>query len=213
MSIAQWTVSNETGASESLSTSSPLEGSSSLYWDSSTMSGNGAMLRGLTSGADITTGKIRSLFKIATFGGAAAKHLGLFGMMQSSIAYGSNAYSAYLNSSATGDPFATTVYLGKGSLGSATVLSGPTALGFTVNAGTLFALELKWQLDSDSGQVVLTVSAGVSSDFSDLSSVIVYTDASTPYSSGVSAGPFWWVADGSGATMTARVDKTQIFRV
>jgi len=210
MSIAQWTVDNTGPVAESLSTVSPLEGTSSLDWVNS---GGELIVRGLTSGADISTGKIRSLLKITATAGTGVHYLGLFGMMQTSILNTSNAYWAGVSWTATAGTLTSTGLISKAALNtpppSGVLDSG--ALGINITVGLLFALELKWQLDPDSGQVVLTLSAGTSADFSDLASKVVTTDASSPYASGVSAGPGLYAPGGS--TVTVKVDKTQIFRV
>lgn len=207
MSLSQWTVSHSSGsATHSLSASSPLEGTSSLV-----ISSSGAATRtiaGLTSGAAVTTGKIRTLFNISD---ATSNGFGVFGMMQSSIAHGSSAYWAALNFTST-----TLVRLKKGVADDLAASIGDLATathGFSggYQAATTYALQLQWQRDSDSGFVLLTVSIGVATDFSDLAVKITHTDNSSPYSSGLSAGVGYESENSSARNV--KVDMTQIFRV
>jgi hypothetical protein len=172
--------------------------------------GAGQHILGLTTGATITTGKVRSLVKLSSLGDSAsvARALGVFGMMQSSLAYGSNAYWAQIRGTATSNPFLTQVGLVKGGI-DASFLSGTTATK-NANKDAVVCIELLWQKDTGTGQILLTGSVGNATDFSDLAVFGTYTDNSSPYSAGVSAGI---MASSGGGDQYFLHDITQIFRV
>jgi hypothetical protein len=174
------------------------------------LSGANATVLGLTTGANVTTGKIRGLCKLTSLGDSAnvARAVGFFGMMQSSILYSANAYWIQARGTAAANPFLTTVGLVKGGVNDA-FITGTTATQ-NRNKDAIFTLQLLWQRDSSTGHVLLTASSGAATDFSDLAVFATYTDASSPYSTGVSAGVM--VSCGGGDQYFMH-DITQIFRV
>lgn len=200
MSFSQWTISAGGAGSGSLETgSNKIAGNSSLVLDSD--SGQ-SIVAALTSGAAVTTGTVRTMLKRPS---AFEANAGVFGMMQTSISSTSNSYLVRADG--------TNIGLYKG-----TFLAGATlalvAHGLTLTGtNKVVALQLKWQRDPDSGFVVLNaaiagpIASPATYDYSTLSTKITYTDNSSPYSSGVSAGVF------ARDNVTWYFEDTQIFRV
>lgn len=203
MSLSQWTFDG--GGSHALNTSSPIEGVSHLRLVADTNSSKRAWL---TSGADLTTGKIRSLIRIPAVGSfASVANLGLFGMRANVTTGDQASYWGYFGGAISGYPYTPTVAISKGGFPGQTLLASVAGPTFT-NATTWKALELEWQRDADSGFVLLTVRTGSLTDYSDLTTVLTYTDNSAPYSVAATAGLTARRNDG----ITVDFDKTDIYR-
>lgn len=206
MSFSQFTTVTPGTTSSQLDSVTFIEGTSSLRHR---MQSADAVVTGLTSGAAVTTGRIRCLVRSA---GSFAS-VGLFGMMQTSIAETSNAYWVSINPASS----TTTIRLQKGravdldqAAGGGTVLTSG-ALGFTYAVSTDYALQLVFQRDEDTGQIRLEAWSGTATDFSNLTLRLEYDDASSPYSSGVSMG---CGTDSVSSTLKeVWFDKMQMFRV
>ena len=198
---------------EAKSTSGPLEGGSSLLWNATNISSAFTIMRYLTSGADVTTGKIRTIVKLIPSSGA-DRCFGLCAMIQSAAAT-ANAYWLYAYSNGSSGTLSTTVALGKGgpitaSGGSITSLA---SAAFSIVYDQIFALELKWQRDAAGGGVVLTMSGGHNDDFSDLAPLASpYTDAASFYSTTISAGYALAITGGGFQSLTTKIDRTVIAR-
>lgn len=185
MSLNQFTISSAGSTSAQLDSVTVIDGTSSLRMRAQSAD---AIVAGLTTGAAITTGRIRS---IARSGGASLASIGLFGMMQSSIDLLSNAYWVSVNPASD----TTIIRLMKGAAhnldqaaGGANVLASG-ALGFTWSTGNNYALQLKFQQDNATGQVRLEAWSGTATDYSNLALRLVYDDGVSPLGpSGVSMG-------------------------
>lgn len=223
MTLSQWTGSSTgTIVTESLNTSGPIEGTSSIYWDM--INSGTTIIRAFTTGANVTTGKIRTCFKLVQGGflGAADNtrpfRYGVFGMIQSSLAYSSNAYQFLIcDDGNTAAPYPASRLLYKGAIGDPTIGSGIPSNALSYSQGSIststITMELKWQRDSSAAQELLTASLGSATDFSDLASLLQYTDGS-PYSSGLSAGICAKLNNGgAGYQLTTKFDITQLFKV
>lgn len=208
MSFADWS-GGPSGSWETLSTASPIEGVSSLRWNLSNF--QAGIFRGRTLGADLTTGRRITRFKVATNlpSGGGANRWGVCGMMQSSIDIGSNAYWAYIASGAL-----TTLNIGKGILGGTvgtTLFNVASGTIPSIATGTIYAVGLQWQRDAGSGQMVLTAQFGTAADFSDLTTIATYTDSSSPYSTAVTSG-IGAHSSGAGSAFDIYWDQTRLYR-
>jgi hypothetical protein len=204
MSLSQWTISKShaSNITATLSASSPIEGSTSLFLD--LVSGTQYAIVGLTNNANVVTGKCRTLVRLSKVDGAAVA--GVCGLIQSSISVGSAAYWAVI-----GRSDATTIRIVRGlasDLRSTGTELGSFSLGTTLVVNTSYAIELKWQVDAGAATVLLTASFGLATDFSDLAEKGSATD--TTYLSGVSAG---LGVDILGSPGSIKFDQTEIFRV
>lgn len=207
MSISQWTIAGS-NSSHSLDISTVIVGASSLRFQST---GSGTRIAGLTTGANITTGKVRTILQ---WDGTGERLQGVFCMMQSTINHSNSAYLAILKHGLS------TVYLNQGdpqtrftqtnNVGGAGILSS-AGLEFTTTTNTNYVLEMKWQRDQDSGFIFITISAGTGTNFANLSPKLVFTHTSGQFSTGVSAGVVAGQQDGG--TKNTFFDSTRVFGV
>jgi hypothetical protein len=209
MALADWEV-HAANALVTLDTINTITGTSSLR-----IAGNSGFAVGyaniLPSKASLhphgfTRGALRALFKPVGLG--SGRQIGL-SCMQSDrniTTTGTVFYSA----EATG----TALVLNKGT---SSIQSSRTQLAttsYTMVVGTVFALELQWDLLLDElNGIDLVVRLGTLTDFSDLTQVLHYIDTSSPLQISRGEGILYSTLSVQSINIEFRVDETTLYRI
>ena len=217
MSFSQWTFSLETTPSltASLSSSSPLQGSSSVVI--TVVDNQGRWAFGYTPGLVKDCVFLRALIRCdgdgGPFGGNDYDPIGVFAQSQGAFSWNCNAYSMTIANGLATFGAASKTVLHKGALGSAiTDNTGVSNASMTLPANHVCsAIGLKCEHDSTSGNMFLTayydpgpISIPVASSytFPNLAAQCTYLDTSSPYTSGVTFGVFGSNRSGTSVTQT-----------
>jgi len=163
-------------------------------------------------------GKLRILFRWDTStDGSAVNRFQQFGFyfMSSTAQLNTtgNLYKCVVIQNGTGADAGNRVCLYKktgngGFAGSETNLAR-SASGVFVN-GTIYGLEVTWDSLTTPSQVAMTVKIGTATDYSDLASLLTYTDTSSPYTTTVGEGLFFQYSNTG--SMLVRLDNYQVSR-
>lgn len=226
MSFAQWThvALQASGAISAEEITGPLKirGNSSLAYATPPVPGavtQPRIVSGWTAGVTSNNGLIQTLFRLKQ---TASSTGGLvFAQMQGSISPDSECYFLAWNGTslvmARGN--LTEFSGGAGSLpgGSNVLLGSFSTSPVTANDGDVYALELKWQYDVESGGLIIIggydgpIADPTTYDYETINKVITVTDA-IPLLDGVTAGLGWSLAGGfGGADVMTAYDHTEIF--
>jgi hypothetical protein len=195
MALSDFTFLQSTsGATPTLTSSSPIQGSSSLLVQIS-INDSPSWILAYTAGLTKECVEARVLLRQNQSNvGAAFNNIGVFAQMQGAIALGSSAYYVGMHFDTFSAP-AGTLTISKGPVNSSLTGGGVKAnafVQFPAKNGVV-AIGLRCELDATSGNVLLTalydpgpISIPVLStyDFPGLAPVASYLDATSPYTTG-----------------------------
>lgn len=213
MSLSDWDsfITNQPGLSLAINVLTPLIslgsgriGGSSLTGGTSSALIHVSTASGRTRG--VTHGKYRSIFRYDDF--TTGGFIG-FTFLQSVLNIAGstgNFYSAYIKQSDG------KLYLAKTTGNN--VANGGTSLGtayFSPGINTVFTLEAEWIVDvTELGGTAMFVRRGFETDFSDLTTVISYLDASSPFITSLAESIFV-VETSSGGVFNVDFDETALY--
>lgn len=212
MSWTDWTRSDERPSAVAiLTTSGLIAGTTSLSlraidFNAWFAPGMKQPIMAVTSGANTTTGKIRTLFRPTSIVGTTIDMI-LFGFSQNSTGTGSS-YQCWFSNNGSGGTDITRIRFTKDT----TIRATTNITAIPLN--TVFAAEFEWQQDQNStSQVLLTARLGSQTDFSDLGDIVTtkYLVTDNTWTSALTAGVTVRCEFGQGGhSAECRVDNTKM---